>query len=70
MFFGVGDQVLISGHRKVLSSKTTVVNVAETAEQDSAGNAERGERKRTADELSARSLCPRLRTSLLVCSWP
>jgi hypothetical protein len=30
-FFEVGNQVLISSHRKPLLSKATVVNVAETA---------------------------------------
>jgi hypothetical protein len=32
--FEVGNQVLISNHRKVLWSKATVVNVAEKPEQD------------------------------------
>jgi hypothetical protein len=32
--FEVGNQVLISSHRKLLSSKATVVNVAETSGQD------------------------------------
>ena len=32
--FEVGNQVLISSHRKLLSSKATVVNVAEKSEQD------------------------------------
>ena len=32
--FEVGNQVLISSHRKLLSSKTMVVNVAEKSEQD------------------------------------
>ena len=32
--FGFGDQVLISSHRKLLSSKAMVVNVAEKSEQD------------------------------------
>ena len=30
--FGVGNQVLISSHRKLLSSKAMVVNVAEKSE--------------------------------------
>jgi hypothetical protein len=47
----VGNQVLISSHRKLLSSKAMVVNVAEKSEQDS-GTIERGERKRTAAEVS------------------
>jgi hypothetical protein len=33
--FEVGNQVLISSHRKLLWSKATVVNVAEKPEQDS-----------------------------------
>ena len=33
--FEVGNQVLISSHRKLLSSKAMVVNVAEKSEQDS-----------------------------------
>jgi hypothetical protein len=33
--FGVGNQVLISSHRKLLSSKARVVNVAEKSGQDS-----------------------------------
>ena len=32
--FEVGNQVLISSHRKLLWSKATVVNVAEESEQD------------------------------------
>jgi len=32
--FEVGNQVLISSHRKLLWSKATVVNVAEKSEQD------------------------------------
>src|SRR6476620_1119829 len=32
--FGFGNQVLISSHRKLLSSKATVVNVAETSGYD------------------------------------
>ncbi len=32
--FEVGNQVLISSRRKLLSSKATVVNVAEKSEQD------------------------------------
>ena len=32
--FGVGNQVLISSHRKLLSSKAMVVNVAEKSELD------------------------------------
>jgi hypothetical protein len=33
--FEVGNQVLISSHRKLLSSKAKMVNVAETPGQDS-----------------------------------
>jgi hypothetical protein len=33
--FEIGNQVLISNHRKLLSSKATVVNVAEKPGQDS-----------------------------------
>jgi len=33
--FEVGNQVLISSHRKLLWSKATVVNVAEKPEQES-----------------------------------
>jgi hypothetical protein len=32
--FEIGNQVLISSHRKLLSSKAMVVNVAEKLEQD------------------------------------
>ena len=32
--FGFGNQVLISSHRKLLSSKAMVVNVAETSGYD------------------------------------
>ena len=35
--FEVGNQVLISSHRKLLSSKAMVVNVAEKSGQDSEG---------------------------------
>jgi hypothetical protein len=50
--FEFGNQVLISNHRKLLWSKATVVNVAEKSEQISVGVIERGERKRTAVEVS------------------
>ena len=33
--FGIGNQLLISSHRKLLWSKATVVNVAEKPEQES-----------------------------------
>ena len=63
--FEVGNQVLISSHRKLLSSKAMVVNVAEKSERDF-GRIERGERKRTADDVSNASLpgfaTPRLKT--------
>jgi hypothetical protein len=45
--FEVCNQVLISSHRKLLSSKAMVVNVAEkSGHMISAGKVERGERKR------------------------
>src|ERR1700731_4358430 len=50
--FEVGNQVLISSHRKLLSSRAMVVNVAEKSERDFGGMIERGERKRTADDVS------------------
>jgi hypothetical protein len=50
--FEFGNQVLISSHRKLLSSKATVVNVAEKSNLISTGTVERGERKRTADDVS------------------
>ena len=50
--FEVGNQVLISSHRKLLLSKAMVVSVAETPGQIPAGKVERGERKRTVDEVS------------------
>ena len=46
--FEVGNQVLISSHRKLLSSKAMVVNVAEKWDRIPTGKVERGERKRTA----------------------
>ena len=50
--FEAGSQVLASSHRKLLSSKAMVVSVAETPGQIPAGKVERGERKRTVDEVS------------------
>ncbi len=50
--FEFGNQVLISNHRKLPSSKATVVNVAEMSDMIPAGMVERGERKRTAAEAS------------------
>src|SRR5262249_21400880 len=48
--FEVGNQGLISSHRKLLLSKAMVVNVAETSGLDSDRQGERGERKQTAAE--------------------
>jgi len=50
--FEFGNQVLISNHRELLWSKAPVVNVAEKSEQDFDSVIERGERKRTAVEVS------------------
>jgi len=50
--FEVGNQVLISSHRRLLSSKAMVVSVAETAGQYPVRQVERGERKQTADDVS------------------
>jgi hypothetical protein len=50
--FEVGNQVLISSHRKLLSSKAMVVSVAETSGMIPTGKVERGERKQTADDVS------------------
>jgi hypothetical protein len=52
--FEGGNQVLTSSHRKLLSSKAMAVNVAETPGQ---GKVERGERKRTVDEVSKAGRC-------------
>ena len=52
--FEFGSQVLISSHCKLLLSKATVVSVAERRDRIPAGTVERGERKRTADEVSKR----------------
>ena len=50
---GSAIRSLIPSHRKLLRSKATVVNVAEKAGPRSpAGVIERGERKRTAVEVS------------------
>jgi hypothetical protein len=43
---------LISSHRKLLSSKAMVVNVAESRDMIPIGKVDRGERKRTAVEVS------------------
>ena len=50
--FEFGNQVLISSHRKLLRSKAVVVNVAETPGHVLAGMVERGERTRTAAEVT------------------
>ena len=51
--FEFGNQVPISNHRKLLSPKATVVNVAEVSGiRLRHGVVERGERKRTAAEAS------------------
>jgi hypothetical protein len=50
--FEAGSQVQVSSHRKLLSSRAMVVSVAETSDLIPAGKVERGERKRTADEVS------------------
>jgi hypothetical protein len=50
--FGFGDQEPISSHRKLLWSKAMVVSVAESRDKILAGMVERGERKRTAAEVS------------------
>jgi hypothetical protein len=44
--------VQVSSHRKLLSSRAMVVSVAETSDLIPAGKVERGERKRTADDVS------------------
>src|SRR5271169_6290532 len=49
--FEVGNQVLISSHRKLLSSKATVVNVAETSRYDP-GRYGRGRRSQANRRLS------------------
>ena len=52
---GIGNQVLISSHRKPPLSKAMVVSIAESAgTMIPAGTVERGERKQTADEVSKR----------------
>ncbi len=50
--FEAGSQVLASSHRKLPSSKAMVVSVAERRDKIPAGKVERGERKRTVDEVS------------------
>ena len=50
--FEVGNQVLVSSHRKLLWSKAMVVSVAENRNEIPAGKIERGERKPTVGEVS------------------
>jgi hypothetical protein len=51
--FEVGNQVLISGHRELLSSKAMVVNVAgKVGTRFRQARLKRGERKRTVDAVS------------------
>ena len=50
--FEVGNQVLVSSHRKLLWSKAMVVSVAENRNEIPAGEIERGERKQTVGEVS------------------
>ena len=49
--FGVGSQVLISSHRKLLLSKAMGA-LRKRRDKIPAGKVERGERKRTVDEVS------------------
>ena len=48
--FEVGNQVLISSHRKLLSAKAMVVR--KRRDKIPSGKVERGERKQTADDVS------------------
>jgi hypothetical protein len=50
--FEIDNLVLISSHRKLLWLKAMVVSVAENRNEIPAGKIERGERKRTASEVS------------------
>ena len=50
--FGFGDQEPIPSHRELLRPKSVVVSVAGTPGQIPVGTVERGERKRTAAEVS------------------
>ena len=50
--FEVGNQALISSHRKLLSSKAMVVTMRKRRDKIPAGKVERGERKQTVDEVS------------------
>jgi hypothetical protein len=49
---GIGIQVLVSNHRKLLRSKAVVVSVAGTSGRTPAGMVRRGERKQTVDDVS------------------
>ena len=50
--FEFGKQVLISSHRKMLSSKAMVVNVAETSGQDSGWHGRERRAQANAAEVS------------------
>jgi hypothetical protein len=50
--FEVGSQVQTSSYRKLLWSKAMVVSVRKSRDKISTSKVERGERKRTADEVS------------------
>ena len=50
--FEAGSQVQVSSHRKLLSSRTMVVALRKRRDLIPPGKVERGERKRTADEVS------------------
>ena len=52
--FEIGNQVLISSHRKLLSSKAMVVTLRKRRDTIPSGKVERGERKQTADDVSKR----------------
>ena len=54
MAFEVGNQVLVSSHRKLLWSKATVVSVAENRDEIPAGKIERCEREQTVGECRKR----------------
>jgi hypothetical protein len=54
--FEFGNQVLISSHPKLLWSKAMVVSVAEKSGMIPSSKVERGERKRTASEVSKSDL--------------
>ena len=50
--FEAGSQVQVSSHRKLRSSRAMVVSVRKRRDLIPAGEVERGERKRTVDEVS------------------